>query len=306
MEAKRTIRSYIGPGVFGWVVLGLFLLGALLCALTGRGEREVARPAPVAYDQVEDPGEEQDVFLDVIAISEAICPFSDSRFYYVAEDDGHQFHVVCLSEDELAGLENQRAYWNNSGTEPTFSRLVGRKYPIPDEVKQSFLSVFAMEGAAFDAFFGDRCLITQPAVTARKAIGHPVGFALFGVGRPDAARGAGCPRKRCGGASWRRRPPDERRQAALRRELPFRLARRAGRGVEGRTVVLWPPVPPFQSPDDLYGGRKAASRFLPPAGRKSSQRVHRRHQRAQRLCPDGRERGEPRRLGARLPLLKLS
>ena len=179
MEAKRTIRSYIGPGVFGWVVLGLFLLGALLCALTGRGEREVARPAPVAYDQVEDPGEEQDVFLDVIAISEAICPFSDSRFYYVAEDDGHQFHVVCLSEDELAGLENQRAYWNNSGTEPTFSRLVGRKYPIPDEVKQSFLSVFAMEGAAFDAFFGDRCLITQPAVTARKAIGHPVGFALF-------------------------------------------------------------------------------------------------------------------------------
>ena len=179
MEAKRTIRSYIGPGVVGWVVLGLFLLCALLCALTGRGEREVARPAPVAYDLVEDTGEEQDVFLDVIAISEAICPFSDTRFYYVAEDDGHQFHVVCLSEEEISGLGNQRAYWNNAETEATFSRLVGRKYPIPDAVKQSFLSVFAMESDAFDAFFGDRCLITQPAVTARKAIGHPVGFALF-------------------------------------------------------------------------------------------------------------------------------
>jgi len=179
MEAKRTIRSYIGPGVVGWAVLGLFLLCALLCALTGRGEKAPARPAPVAFDRLETPDEEQDVFLDAIAISEAICPFSDGRFYYVAEDDGHTFHVVCLSTEEYAALGAQRDFWNNTSAEPSFFRLVGRKYPIPDNVKESFLSVFAMEGDAFDAFFGEYSLLTQPAVTARKAIGHPVGFVLF-------------------------------------------------------------------------------------------------------------------------------
>ena len=179
MEAKRTIRSYIGPGLASAIVLGVFLLCALLCALTGRSGKEIERPAPIAFDRLETTGEEQDAFLDVIAVSEAICPFSDNRFYYVAEDDGHSFRIVCLSEEEHAALGPQREFWNNTASEPSFSRLVGRKYPIPEDVKQSFMSVFGLTSEAFDAFFGDRCLISQPAVKTTRSIGHPVGFALF-------------------------------------------------------------------------------------------------------------------------------
>ena len=162
MGAKRSIRSYIGPGGAAFAVLAGLLLLTLLCALTGSRERPGRAGTPTAFELLE-TGSDTSAYLDVVAVSEAICTFGPDRFYYVAEDENLSFRLVCLNTAEYDALSAQRDYWNSLTDAPEPFRLVGRKYPVPDEVKQSFLTVFGMESDSFEANFGTDCLITQPA-----------------------------------------------------------------------------------------------------------------------------------------------
>ena len=180
MEAKRSIRSYIGPGGAAFAVLAGLLLLTLLCALTGSRERPGRAGTPTAFEVLE-TGSDTSAYLDVVAVSEAICTFGPDRFYYVAEDENLSFRLVCLNTAEYDALTAQRDYWNSLTDAPEPFRLVGRKYPVPDEVKQSFLTVFGMESDSFEANFGTDCLITQPAPEPVRGIGHPFAAALFAL-----------------------------------------------------------------------------------------------------------------------------
>ena len=146
MEAKRSIRSYIGPGGAAFAVLAGLLLLTLLCALTGSRERPGRAGTPTAFELLE-TGSDTSAYLDVVAVSEAICTFGPDRFYYVAEDENLSFRLVCLNTAEYDALTAQRDYWNSLTDAPEPFRLVGRKYPVPDEVKQSFLTVFGIYGS---------------------------------------------------------------------------------------------------------------------------------------------------------------
>ena len=180
MGAKRSIRSYIGPGGAALAVLAAALLLTLLCALTGPRTQTGRAGAPKAFDELEAGGDES-AYLDVVGISEAICTFGPDRFYYVAEVGDLSFRLVCLNTEEYGALTAQRDYWNSLADMPEPYRLVGRKYPVSEDVKQSFLTVFNMDGENFDANFGTACLITQPAPEPVRGIGHPLLTVLFAL-----------------------------------------------------------------------------------------------------------------------------
>ena len=170
MDERKTLLSYIGPGWVLALAALLLLFAALFCGLYRPPVEEVkpVYPPPIpsgspAFAAGEEAG--QLVYLDTIAVSDAICENGDGRYYYAVEDDGHLFRIVCVSGETYALMAPQRALWNDPSAEPSSFRLTGRRAAVPAEVKQGFLTVFNMESATFDAYFGGLCLVEEvPAV----------------------------------------------------------------------------------------------------------------------------------------------
>ncbi len=167
MDERKKLLSYIGPA--RWLVLAgvLLLCAALVCAFY---DPAVEIPAPQYPPPIPDEAPDFEssetvgelVYLDTIAVSDAICSGSEGQLYYAAEDDSHLFHIVCVSGETYALMGPQRALWNDPGSEASFIRLTGRRTVIPDEVKQAFLGVFSMDAEVFDGYFGRVCLVEEP------------------------------------------------------------------------------------------------------------------------------------------------
>ena len=165
MDEKRTLLSNIGPGPVLVLLCVLLLAATLTCAFytppTVEYEPQFPPPVPAGtplFDSAEDGAY---AILDTIAVSDAICVGGDGRLYYAAENDFHNFYIVCVSGETYALMGAQRDLWNSPDAPASFIRLTGVRTPIPAEVKQGFLDVFAMEGNVFDGTFGLSCLIEE-------------------------------------------------------------------------------------------------------------------------------------------------
>lgn len=165
MDEKRSLLSYIGPSPVLVLVCVLLLAATLTCAFytPPAVEYEPQFPPPVPsgtplFDSAEDGGY---AILDAIAVSDAICVGSDGRLFYAAENDFHNFYIVCISGETYALMGPQRDLWNSPDAPTSFIRLTGMRSPIPAEIKQGFLDVFAMDGDVFDGTFGPSCLVEE-------------------------------------------------------------------------------------------------------------------------------------------------
>lgn len=165
MDEKKTLLSYIGPGPVLALVCVLLLAAMLTCAFYTPPAVEYTPqyPPPVPagtplFDSAEDGAQ---AALDTIAISDAICVGGDGRLYYAAENDFHRFYIVCISGETYALMGAQRDLWNDPESPPSFIRLTGVRSPVPEEVKNGFLEVFAMDGDVFDGTFGYSCLVEE-------------------------------------------------------------------------------------------------------------------------------------------------
>ena len=194
MDEKKTLLSYIGPGRILALVCLLLLGAALFCGLYRPPVEEIAPHYPPeipsdapAFAAAETAGEL--VYLDTIAVSDAICSGSGGRLYYAVEDEACLFRIVCISGQTYALMGAQRALWNDPGAEASSFRLTGRRMLITDEVKQSFLEVFSMDGAVFDNYFGRLCLVEElPAgIEATRSPAWGVFAVLFALGFAVAA-----------------------------------------------------------------------------------------------------------------------
>ena len=173
MDEKRTLLNYIGPGAVLTLLCVVLLAAALLCAFYTPPKADFVPQYPPAIPDGTpsfEAGEDGSlVYLDTIAVSDAICESADGRLCYAAEDDSHRFYVVCVSGETYALMGAQRNLWNAPDSPASFIRLSGRRMPIPEEVKQGFLQVFAMDGEVFDGNFGLSCLVEElqvvPVVT---------------------------------------------------------------------------------------------------------------------------------------------
>lgn len=194
MDERKTLLSYIGPGRVLALVCLLLLAAALFCGFYQPPLPEAAPLYPPAipsgspaFSASETEGEL--VYLDTIAVSDAICSADDGRLFYAAEDDGHLFRIVCISGETYALMGPQRVLWSNAEAEASYIRLTGRRVSIPDEVKQAFLSVFSMDGDVFDVYFGKVCLVEEipVAVTPTRSALWGVLALLFALGFVGAA-----------------------------------------------------------------------------------------------------------------------
>ncbi len=165
MDERRSLLNYIGPGPVLVLVCVLLLAATLTCAFyTPPAVEYVPQyPPPVPsgtplFDSAEDGAP---AILDTIAVSDAICIGADERLYYAAENDFHNFYIVCISGETYALMGPQRDLWISPDAPASFIRLTGVRTPIPEEVKQGFLEVFAMEEAVFDSTFGTSCLVEE-------------------------------------------------------------------------------------------------------------------------------------------------
>ncbi len=189
MDERKTLLSYIGPGP--WLVLACVLLLAamLLCAFytPAAAAIEPVYPPPIPSDApaFSASGEEGElVYLNTIAVSDAICQSEDGKLYYAAEDNEHYFRIVCVSGETYALMSRQRELWNAADSFVSQFRLTGRRARIPDAVKADFLKVFSMDEEVFDLNFGRLCLVEEPVVlpdTGRSAA-WTVFAVLFALG----------------------------------------------------------------------------------------------------------------------------
>jgi hypothetical protein len=165
MDDKRSLLSYIGPGPVLVLVCVLLLAATLTCAFYTPPAVEYTPqyppPVPVGtpfFDTAEDGSA---AMLDTIAVSDAICVGADGRLYYAAENDFHNFYIVCVSGETYALMGPQRDLWLSPDAPASYIRLTGTRTPIPEEVKQGFLEVFAMDAEVFDNTFGPSCLVEE-------------------------------------------------------------------------------------------------------------------------------------------------
>lgn len=165
MDEKRSLLSYIGPSPVLVLVCVLLLAATLTCAFYTPPAAEYVPqfPPPVPsgtplFDSAEEGGF---AILDTIAVSDAICVGQDGRLYYAAENDFHNFYIVSISGETYALMGPQRDLWNSPDAPVGFLRLTGTRAPIPAEVKQDFLEVFAMDSEVFDGTFGQSCLLEE-------------------------------------------------------------------------------------------------------------------------------------------------
>ena len=169
MDERKTLLSYIGPGPWLALACVLLLAAALLCAFYTPpvAAFEPVYPPPIPSDSPsfsDSETAEELCSLPTIAVSDAICQSGDGRLYYAVEDERHYFHIASVSGETYALMSAQRALWNDPDSELTLILLTGRRMPIPDEVKQDFLQVFAMDSDIFDLNFGSFCLVEEPVV----------------------------------------------------------------------------------------------------------------------------------------------
>ena len=165
MDEKRSLLSYIGPGPVLVLVCVLLLAATLTCAFYTPPAVEYTPqyppPVPEGTPLFDAAGDGSPAMLDTIAVSDAICTGADERLYYAAENDFHNFYIVCISGETYALMGPQRDLWLSPDAPASFIRLTGMRTPIPEEVKQGFLEVFAMDGDVFDSTFGTSCLIEE-------------------------------------------------------------------------------------------------------------------------------------------------
>lgn len=165
MDEKRSLLAYIGPGPVLVLVCVLLLAATLTCAFytppTVEFEPQYPPAVPEGTPLFDRAGDGSPAMLDTIAISDAICISDDGRLYYAAENDFHNFYIVCISGETYALMGAQRELWNSPDAPASFIRLTGVRTPIPEKVKQDFLEVFAMESEVFDGTFGKSCLIEE-------------------------------------------------------------------------------------------------------------------------------------------------
>ena len=168
MDEKKTLLSYIGPGAALTLLCVILLAAALTCAFYTPPvvEYEPQYPPVIPADSPSFSAGEDGalVYLDTIAVSDAICVSADGRLYYAAEEDSHYFFIVSLSGETYALMGPQRTLWNDPEAPSETIRLTGRRQSVPEDVKQGFLDVFQMDGDVFDGTFGLSCLVEELAV----------------------------------------------------------------------------------------------------------------------------------------------
>ena len=170
MEERKTLLAYIGPGPWLALACVLLLAAALLCAFYTPPVVEFVPvyPPPIPADAPafsDSETEDELCSLSVLKVSDAIYQSDDGRLYYATEDEETRlYRVVSVSGETYALMSAQRAYWNDPNSPSEAIRLTGRRMPITDEIKQTFLQVFNMDEGAFDDYFGRFCLIEEPVV----------------------------------------------------------------------------------------------------------------------------------------------
>ena len=184
MDEKKTLLSYIGPGPWLALLCVLLLAAMLLCAFytPPSAEIEPVYPPPIPSDAPAfGAGEEEGelVYLNTIAVSDAICQSEDGKLYYAAEDNEHYFRIVCVSGETYALMNRQRELWNASDSFVSQFRLTGRRTRIPEAVKADFLKVFSMDEEVFDLNFGRLCLVEEPVVLP--STGRSAAWTVFAV-----------------------------------------------------------------------------------------------------------------------------
>ena len=106
MEAKRSIRSYIGVGAALPLAALLALLAAVVClsfALRGvLASDQVQEYAPFSTREAMSGS----IYLDVLGISEPLHS-EEGRAFYVAESAEHEYCLVCLARTSLDELGAQ-------------------------------------------------------------------------------------------------------------------------------------------------------------------------------------------------------
>ncbi len=169
MDDRKTLMNYIGPGPWLALLCVLLLAATLLCAFytPPAVEFEPVYPPPIpsgSPDFTDGETEDEPCYLLTVAVSDAICQSSDGKLYYAVEDYSHYFHIASVSGETYALMGAQRDLWNNPDAPMNLIRITGRRLPIPDEVKQDFLSVFSMDADVFDMNFGHFCLVEDTPV----------------------------------------------------------------------------------------------------------------------------------------------
>lgn len=183
MEAKRSIRSYIGLGWGLPLAAVLALLAAVVFLVLA------LRPADLPQTEAESlifnsrevaPG--SPVYVDILSLSEPLHRDEKSGMaYYAAENSDHVFCIVCLTEAQFSHLSAQRDVWDGYSSVSLPFRVSGVCAEIPREVRDTFCEIFEMSEEVFEANFGRYCFFDgePPRPAAPLRVGLLVLAAVF-------------------------------------------------------------------------------------------------------------------------------
>ena len=160
MEAKRTIRSYIGLGRALPLALAAALLLCVLflvLALRPPGPQTPSEAALTAFDSR--GGESgSEVYIDLLGLSEGLVRSeNDGAAFYVAEKADNEYCIVYLTDGQLGLLGAQREHWDGVSSISLPYRLSGYCGEIPETAKSTIAGIFEMSDELFAANFGTRC-----------------------------------------------------------------------------------------------------------------------------------------------------
>jgi len=191
MNAKKVIRSYIGPSAFRKALSWIFALAAVALLAAGvyfTVHREDPRDAARFDSITEDSGDF--VFLDVIALDEQwLFKYTiDSEVYtfYTVMAADEYYYITVLSDAQFGRMEAQREFWYEYDYEEPIPantaiyRIYGLACPIDDDIRKDIAYEYDYTSSDVDDIFG--CMYLDATARPSQGLGKlllTLAFACF-------------------------------------------------------------------------------------------------------------------------------
>ena len=162
MDAKKTLKKYLGPNIVLRVCCWLFILAALVSLFLSISKFCIGRNAE-AVEFYPDTKVGAYAWLDISGVSDWVCGYDDGDTYYVAIDPDWYFYVVCLSDKDFASMGEYLEYWESDDPDavmPAPTRYYGEVRRMNNDMVDSFCDYFEVDKDELDYYFGGRYLDT--------------------------------------------------------------------------------------------------------------------------------------------------
>ena len=157
MDAKKTIKKYICPGVWmsvmGWLLAAVMVVSLVLGLATLTGTDSETQAAEFYPD---DSPRGTMAYIDVVGVSSWLYQYDEAVYYNVEDTEGY-LYTVRLSDAQYKAMSAQQAYWERADENepvPAPYRLEGLVKDIPSDVRENLAECWSITTAEYDQYFG--------------------------------------------------------------------------------------------------------------------------------------------------------